>query len=1336
MKKYNIGLDIGTTSVGWAIVDQEKFTIIRKGNKKLWGVRLFEEAQPASKRRENRSLRRRYDRRRERIKLVREQFSNEINKVDSNFFKKLNESFYNEQDSKKTIKITKKELDDICNYNKKYPTIYHLRYDLVTKTEKMDIRLVYLAIHHIIKYRGNFLYPGKFNINNLNMSEQLKEIFDDFNNNSDVEIVNIDDIPLDKIAETLLIESKNDKKQQLKELLESFLPRNTSSELIKLLLGAKASVSKLLNIESDEIEKISISFDDKYDENYANLLNLIGDRAEIINEIKELYDNIFLKRFFKNSETKYLSAIMKNKYDEHRADLKLLKLILNNNRKEYNKIFRNKEEKCLYEKYLNNSLSYDEFIKEIRKSFEIVINESDNIEELNEYIEKIEAKIENDEFLPKITSVNNGIYPYQLNEDELIKIIENQGKYYPFLLEKTKDDVYKLVKILEFKIPYYVGPLNNTTTNKNIKNVNSWAIRKKDKVKITPYNFEEIIDLEQSAELFINRMISKCTYLLDEPAMANNSILYSKYKVMNELKQIKINGRKIPLDIQKRIYDELFLKYSGTITDTVFKRYLYQTNEYQMYGSDINIEGYSSDNQFANNMQSYVDFFGDNGFFVGTKYTIDDAEEIIKWIAIFEDKDMLEKKIRGKYTLSDATIKKMLNKKYKGWGSLSEKLLTTKYYLDKSCNLKKSIMDLMEETPYNFMQIISSKEYNFQQMIDEHNEVDISKKINYELVDNLATSPATKRGIYQALKIVEELIDYMGYNPENIVIEMARGDSEKQRTLDRKKYIQKLYENNQNDIEEYVTLNQELNSFDKLDLKLFLYFIQEGRSLYSRKKLEIDRLDEYEIDHIIPRTLIKNDSIDNKALVLREENQDKAASFVLPSKYRTKENIIWWEQLKRKKLISAKKFSNLIREKYSDSDIEGFINRQLVETRQITKHVANILKNYYSSSNVIYLHASLSHDYRGKFELFKYRDLNDYHHAHDAYLAAVIGEYKEKYLKKNISFDRIKEINKESYDNKKYNELSYGYVINSLDSNYNIFDDNTGELIFENKKFNDTIEKTLYSNDILISKKTEIKTGAFYQETKNPHDKIGKNDVPLKKNLDMNLYGSYTEVYPSYLCLIKYGSKQKIIGIPIIIAEQSKKDISKIDKYIRKELKLSENDNYEILIDKIPFQQLIDYKGHLVYITGSSCELVSAVQLHIPSTLARKWKYLLNYIFNTVKIPMDEKNNPIISSDELNKQIDELIEFLISKMKKYYPLYGEYAVKFEKYFKDNSLEYETKIQFVREIFKMLNGRNANLKNITNGYLKDRVGRLTKKTIESGTLYYTSTAGIRSYKYEF
>ena len=50
-KEYNIGLDIGTTSVGWSVVETDNQKVMRKGNKALWGVRLFEEATTAESRR-------------------------------------------------------------------------------------------------------------------------------------------------------------------------------------------------------------------------------------------------------------------------------------------------------------------------------------------------------------------------------------------------------------------------------------------------------------------------------------------------------------------------------------------------------------------------------------------------------------------------------------------------------------------------------------------------------------------------------------------------------------------------------------------------------------------------------------------------------------------------------------------------------------------------------------------------------------------------------------------------------------------------------------------------------------------------------------------------------------------------------------------------------------------------------------------------------------------------------------------------------------------------------------------------------------------------------------
>ena len=100
MKEYNIGLDIGTNSVGWAAVLKDSYKVMRKGNKALWGIRLFEDANTAVQRRGYRSTRRRMDRRKERILLLREIFAEEIGKVDPHFFDKLEESFYRSTDKK------------------------------------------------------------------------------------------------------------------------------------------------------------------------------------------------------------------------------------------------------------------------------------------------------------------------------------------------------------------------------------------------------------------------------------------------------------------------------------------------------------------------------------------------------------------------------------------------------------------------------------------------------------------------------------------------------------------------------------------------------------------------------------------------------------------------------------------------------------------------------------------------------------------------------------------------------------------------------------------------------------------------------------------------------------------------------------------------------------------------------------------------------------------------------------------------------------------------------------------------------------------------------------
>ena len=67
-------------------------------------------------------------------------------------------------------------------------------------------------------------------------------------------------------------------------------------------------------------------------------------------------------------------------------------------------------------------------------------------------------------FLPRLRSSENGVIPYQLQLRELDAILKNASLYLPFLAQQQCDGytpAEKIRKTFEFRVPYYVGPLND-----------------------------------------------------------------------------------------------------------------------------------------------------------------------------------------------------------------------------------------------------------------------------------------------------------------------------------------------------------------------------------------------------------------------------------------------------------------------------------------------------------------------------------------------------------------------------------------------------------------------------------------------------------------------------------------------------------------------------------------------------------------------------------------------------------------------------------------------------------------------------------------------------------
>ncbi|MGC3141973.1 hypothetical protein, partial [Enterococcus faecalis] len=71
----------------------------------------------------------------------------------------------------------------------------------------------------------------------------------------------------------------------------------------------------------------------------------------------------------------------------------------------------------------------------------------------------------------------------------------------------------------------------------------------------------------------------------------------------------------------------------------------------------------------------------------------------------------------------------------------------------------------------NFMQLINDSQLSFKNAFQKAQSSEHEETLS-ETVNELAGSPAIKKGIYQSLKIVDDLVAIMGYAPMRIVVEM------------------------------------------------------------------------------------------------------------------------------------------------------------------------------------------------------------------------------------------------------------------------------------------------------------------------------------------------------------------------------------------------------------------------------------------------------------------------------------------------------------------------------------------------------------------------------------
>lgn len=1284
-KSYSIGLDIGTNSVGWAVITDDYKVPSKKmkvlGNadkhfikKNLIGALLFDEGTTAEDRRLKRTARRRYTRRKNRLRYLQEIFSEEMSKVDSSFFHRLDDSFLVPEDKRGSKYPIFATLAEEKEYHKKFPTIYHLRKHLADSKEKTDLRLIYLALAHMIKYRGHFLYEESFDIKNNDIQKIFSEFISIYDNTFEGSSLSGQNAQVEAIFTDKI--SKSAKRERILKLFAYEKPTGLFSEFLKLIVGNQAEFKKHFDLE----EKAPLQFSkDTYDEDLENLLGQIGDDfADLFLVAKKLYDAILLSGILTVTDlsTKApLSASMIERYENHQKDLAALKQFIQNNLQEkYDEVFSD-QSKDGYAGYINGKTTQEAFYKYIK-------NLLSKFEGADYFLDKIERE----DFLRKQRTFDNGSIPHQIHLQEMNAIIRRQGEHYPFLQENKE----KIEKILTFRIPYYVGPL--ARRNRNF----AWLTRNSDQA-IRPWNFEEIVDQASSAEEFINKMTNYDLYLPEEKVLPKHSLLYETFAVYNELTKVKFIAEGLRdyqfLDSgqKKQIVNQLF-KEKRKVTEKDIIQYLHNVDGYD----GIELKGIEK--QFNASLSTYHDLLK----IIKDKAFMDDAENeatlenIIHTLTIFEDREMIKQRLAQYDSLFDEKVIKALTRRhYTGWGKLSAKLING--ISDKQTG--NTILDYLIDDGYsnrNFMQLINDDGLSFKDIIQKAQVVGKTNDVK-QVVQELPGSPAIKKGILQSIKLVDELVKVMGHTPESIVIEMAR---ENQTTARGKKNSQQRYKRiedalknlapglDSNILKEYPTDNIQLQND-----RLFLYYLQNGRDMYTGKPLDINQLSSYDIDHIVPQAFIKDDSLDNRVLTNSKDNRGKSDN--VPSLEVVQKRKAFWQQLLDSKLISERKFNNLTKAERGGLDREdkvGFIRRQLVETRQITKHVAQILDARFNTEvnekdkknrkvKIITLKSNLVSNFRKEFKLYKVREINDYHHAHDAYLNAVVakailkkypklepefvyGDYQKYDIKRYISRSKDpKEVEKATEKYFFYSNLlnffkeEVHYADGTIVKRENIeYSNDTGEIAWNKEKDFATIKKVLSLPQVNIVKKTEEQTvgqnGGLFDNNIVSKKKVvdASKLIPIKSDLSPEKYGGYARPTIAYSVLviadIEKGKTKKLKRIKemvgITIQDKKKFEANPI-AYLEERGYKNINPN---LIIKLPKYSLFEFNDGQRRLLASSIELQKGNELILPYHFTA----LLYHAQRISKI-----SEPIHKQyvETHQSEFEELLTTIISLSKKY-----------------------------------------------------------------------------------
>lgn len=241
----------------------------------------------------------------------------------------------------------------------------------------------------------------------------------------------------------------------------------------------------------------------------------------------------------------------------------------------------------------------------------------------------------------------------------------------------------------------------------------------------------------------------------------------------------------------------------------------------------------------------------------------------------------------------------------------------------------------------------------------------------------------------------------------------------------------------------------------------------------------------------------------------------------------------------------------------------------------------------------------MSHNLRDAAGFVKCREANDFHHAHDAYLACRVGLFISKWhpgiyeqpIAYAYAMRKYVRDQAELFNARHEAPGSSGFVIGSFMGKH--VDEDTGEL-WDGAAEVEGIRKALNYRQCYITRMPVEDSGAFWDATiYSPRDpKMGpKLSLPLKSALDPQTYGGYSSQQFAYSFIYEARDKKgrtvfRFAEVPVWLAPCIRVDEGALEAHARR---LAEGEKLQFVSiqrAKLLKKQLIEIDGERFLITG------------------------------------------------------------------------------------------------------------------------------------------------------